>query len=105
MLFRRMSLTLILYRTGVLLMDYSPEVKNRMKRLEGQVRGVLRMMDEEKDCKEIITQMSAIRSALDRATAFVVAKNLETCIRDEANSGQKREDVIEEAVQLLVKSR
>lgn len=105
MSFRRMSLTLKLYRTGVLSMEYSPEVKNRMKRLEGQVRGVLRMMDEEKDCKEIITQMTAIRSALDRATAFVVAKNLETCIRNEEASGQKKEDVIEEAIQLLVKSR
>lgn len=86
-------------------MEYSPEVKNRMKRLEGQVRGVLRMMEEEKDCKEIITQMTAIRSALDRATATVVAKNLETCLRNETKTDEERDEVIDEAIQLLVKSR
>lgn len=86
-------------------MEYSLEVINRMKRLEGQLKGVIRMMDEEKDCKDIITQMSAIRSALDRATALVVAKNLAECIQDRQYSKKKREDVIEEAVQLLVKSR
>ncbi|GEL08459.1 metal-sensitive transcriptional regulator [Salisediminibacterium halotolerans] len=86
-------------------MEYSPEVKNRMKRLEGQVRGVLRMMEEEKDCKEIITQMTAIRSALDRATATVVAKNLETCLRNEVKTDEERDEVIDEAIQLLVKSR
>ncbi|WP_416151587.1 metal-sensitive transcriptional regulator [Salipaludibacillus sp. HK11] len=86
-------------------MDYSSDMKNRLKRVEGQVRGVLRMMDEEKDCKDIITQMSAIRSALDRATAYVVARNLETCLRNEAESEEKREEVIEEAINMLVKSR
>ncbi|AOM83715.1 metal-sensitive transcriptional regulator [Salisediminibacterium beveridgei] len=86
-------------------MAYSLEVINRMKRVEGQLKGVIRMMEEEKDCKDIITQMSAVRSALDRATALVVAQNLVSCIHDHQNSGQKREDVIEEAVQLLVKSR
>ncbi|WP_280770023.1 metal-sensitive transcriptional regulator [Salipaludibacillus daqingensis] len=86
-------------------MEYSSDMKNRLKRVEGQVRGVLRMMDEEKDCKEIITQMTAIRSALDRATAYVVARNLETCLRKEAESDEEREEVIEEAIKMLVKSR
>lgn len=86
-------------------MDYSSDMKNRLKRVEGQVRGVLRMMDEEKDCKDIITQMTAIRSALDRATAYVVARNLETCLRNEAESQEERDEVIEEAIKMLVKSR
>lgn len=86
-------------------MEYSLEVVNRMKRVEGQLKGVIRMMEEEKDCKDIITQMSAVRSALDRATALVVAKNLASCIENRQNAGEDREEVIEEAVQLLVRSR
>lgn len=86
-------------------MEYSSDMKNRLKRVEGQVRGVLRMMDEEKDCKDIITQMTAIRSALDRATAYVVARNLETCLRNETDSQEERDEVIEEAIKMLVKSR
>ena len=44
-------------------MDYNDKMKNRVKRMEGQMRGILKMMEEEKDCKEVITQLSAVRSA------------------------------------------
>jgi DNA-binding FrmR family transcriptional regulator len=88
-------------------MMYSKDIKNRLKRIEGQVRGVLRMLDQEEDCKEVITQLSAARSALDRAIALIVATNLEKCIREQMEEGedQARSEVIKEAVQLLVKSR
>lgn len=86
-------------------MEYSAQMKNRMKRIEGQVRGLLRMMEEEKDCREVITQMSAARSALDRTAALIVGTNLEQCIRNEKQAGESSEDLIKEAVNLLVKSR
>ncbi|MGG1290590.1 metal-sensitive transcriptional regulator [Bacillus smithii] len=88
-------------------MEYSKDIRNRLKRIEGQVRGVLRMLDQEEDCKEVITQLSAARSALDRAIALIVATNLEKCIREQMEEGedQARSEVIKEAVQLLVKSR
>ncbi|TMW72997.1 metal-sensitive transcriptional regulator [Alteribacter natronophilus] len=86
-------------------MEYSKEMKNRVKRAEGQIRGVLQMMEDEKDCKAIITQMAAVRSAVDRATAYVVAKNLENCLEQETETDTQREELIEEAVKMLVKSR
>lgn len=86
-------------------MQYDKKLINRMKRIEGQVRGLISMMEEEKDCREVVTQMTAARSALDRTAALVVAQNLEKCIIDEAKLGESREDIINEAVQLLVKSR
>ncbi|HHW39284.1 MAG TPA: metal-sensitive transcriptional regulator [Bacillales bacterium] len=86
-------------------MEYPQDMKNRLKRVEGQVRGILRMMEEDKECKEVITQLSAARSAIDRTIGYVVAKNLEQCIRAQANKGESAEDVINEAVQMIVKSR
>ncbi|WP_174730535.1 metal-sensitive transcriptional regulator [Mesobacillus harenae] len=86
-------------------MDYSPEMKNRLKRLEGQVRGVIRMMEEEKNCKDVVTQLSAVRSAVDRAIGFIVAKNLEACIRAAEDEGKSTEDAVQEAVNMIVKSR
>ncbi len=80
-------------------------MKNRLKRLEGQVRGVIRMMEEEKHCKDVVTQLSAVRSAVDRAMGYIVAKNLETCIRDANTEGKNAEDAIQEAVNMIVKSR
>ncbi|GAE94864.1 uncharacterized protein JCM21714_4063 [Gracilibacillus boraciitolerans JCM 21714] len=87
-------------------MDYDTKVINRMKRIEGQVRGLIKMMDEGKDCRDVVTQMSAVRSAIDRTAALVVSSNLERCIREEkVNGGETSEDLIKEAVNLLVKSR
>ena len=84
---------------------YDNDIKNRLKRIEGQVKAVLRMMEEEKDCKEVVTQMSAARNALDRAIAVVVSTNLEQCVREQIDKGEDTRAQIEEAVNLLVKSR
>ncbi|RWZ55241.1 metal-sensitive transcriptional regulator [Halobacillus fulvus] len=84
---------------------YGQETKNRLKRIEGQVRGVLKMMEEEKDCKDVITQLSAARSAMDRAIGYIVARNLEECIREAHEEGESAEELINEAVQMIVKSR
>lgn len=86
-------------------MEFTPEIKNRLKRVEGQVRGVYKMMDDEKECKEIISQMSAARTAIDRAIATTVAQNLEQCVREQNEQGEDTSEVVQNAIQLLVKSR
>lgn len=86
-------------------MKYNDQMKNRVKRIEGQVKAILRMMEEEKDCKDIVVQMSAARNALDRTLGLVVSSNLEQCVRDQIEKGEDTEPLIQEAVNLLVKSR
>ncbi|HLR65470.1 MAG TPA: metal-sensitive transcriptional regulator [Pseudogracilibacillus sp.] len=86
-------------------MDYDKKLVNRMKRIEGQIKGIINMMEEEKDCRDVVTQMTAVRSALDRTAALIVAENLKACILDERQANETEEDVIQEAVNLLVKSR
>ncbi|MBP1970469.1 DNA-binding FrmR family transcriptional regulator [Virgibacillus natechei] len=86
-------------------MEYDEKVMNRMKRAEGQVKGVLKMMEEGKDCKDVISQLSAAKNALDRTSAVIVSKNLEQAVREDQENGGNTEDIINEAVQLLVKSR
>ncbi|WP_078411039.1 metal-sensitive transcriptional regulator [Priestia abyssalis] len=86
-------------------MNYTDQTKNRLKRVEGQVRGVLRMMEEDKNCKDVVTQLSAIRSAVDRTIAQIVALNLEQCLIEKQEAGEDTSKVVEEAIQLLVKSR
>ncbi|SFM12001.1 metal-sensitive transcriptional regulator [Salibacterium qingdaonense] len=86
-------------------MEYTAEMKNRLKRVEGQVRGVQKMMDESKDCKEVVYQMSAARTALDRAMAQIVAENLEECIREQMEEGGDTSQYVQEAIELLGKSR
>ena len=87
-------------------MDYNDQIKNRVKRIEGQLRGILRLMEEEKDCKDVITQLSAARTAIDRTIGVIVSSNLVECVKkaDETNE-RSTEELVKEAVNLLVRSR
>ncbi|MCS7461723.1 metal-sensitive transcriptional regulator [Paenibacillus doosanensis] len=86
-------------------MTYDDDVKRRLKRMEGQIRGILKMMEEEQDCKDVVSQLSAVRSAADKAIAYVVAVNLERCITEEKEAGRDSSKMVKQAVELLVKSR
>ncbi|PEL14342.1 metal-sensitive transcriptional regulator [Bacillus sp. AFS017336] len=86
-------------------MRYDDKMKNRIKRIEGQIRGILKMMEENKDCKEVVTQLSAIRSAVDRTVGVVVSSNLVECVQEAENNANKSKEAITEAVNMLVKSR
>ncbi len=86
-------------------LEYDDKIKNRVKRIEGQLRGILRMMEENKDCKNVITQLSAARTAIDRTIGVVVSSNLVSCVRNADEKGENTEELVKEAVELLVKSR
>ncbi|WP_077211030.1 metal-sensitive transcriptional regulator [Bacillus dakarensis] len=86
-------------------MEYSDGIKNRVKRMEGQLRGILKMMEENRECKDVITQLSAVRSAVDRTVGLVVSTNLVDCVLEADKNRDETDDIIKEAVNLLVKSR
>ena len=87
-------------------MEYDDKIKNRLRRIEGQIKGILRMMEEEKHCKDVITQLSASRTAIDRTIGVIVSSNLIECIQNkDENDTRTQEEIVKEAVDLLVKSR
>lgn len=86
-------------------MKYDSNVTNRIKRLEGQLRGIKRMMDEGKDCKDVVTQLSAVRAGVDRAIGVIVSENLVECVQQAEGNPDKMNEKVQEAVNLLVKSR
>ncbi|WMT58867.1 metal-sensitive transcriptional regulator [Truepera radiovictrix] len=59
--------------------DTQAKLLNRLKRIEGQVRGLQRMIEEERDCREVLTQLSGVRSALDAASDVILETYLEKC--------------------------
>lgn len=85
-------------------MKFDDDVKKRLKRIEGQVRGVLKMMEEGDSCKDVVSQLVAVRSAVDKTVAYVVATNLEKSILEE-KAGSKSNKLVKDAVDLLIKSK
>jgi DNA-binding FrmR family transcriptional regulator len=60
--------------------DVVGSVVNRLRRAEGQLGGVIRMLQEGRDCAEVITQLAAVSRALDKAGFAIIASGLERCI-------------------------
>ncbi|MBM7583577.1 DNA-binding FrmR family transcriptional regulator [Bacillus pakistanensis] len=86
-------------------MEYDKQVINRIKRAQGQISGVLRMMEQGEDCKDVITQMSAAKTALERSIGLIVSMNLVECVKESQEKGEDTEALVKEAVHLLMKSR
>lgn len=61
-------------------------VVNRIKRAQGQLAGVLRMLEEGRDCEDVVTQLAAVSRALDRAGFAIIASGLQQCLADGADS-------------------
>ncbi|MFE6555223.1 metal-sensitive transcriptional regulator [Streptomyces sp. NPDC057746] len=67
-------------------------VLNRLRRAQGQISGVIRMIEEGRDCEEVVTQLAAASRALDRAGFAIIATGLQQCLVDSDNGGQRGSD-------------
>lgn len=77
------------------------DLMNRLKRIEGQVRGVEGMLEKGAYCTDILTQVSAINSALNSFNKVLLGNHIKTCVADNIRSGN--DDVIDELVVTLQK--
>jgi DNA-binding FrmR family transcriptional regulator len=66
-------------------------VVKRLQRIEGQVRGIARMVEDDRYCIDVITQISAVRAALRRAEEEVLKDHVAHCVEHAIASGDKRE--------------
>ena len=66
--------------------DAMAPVVNRLKRAQGQLGGVLRMLDEGRECEDVVTQLAAVSRALDRAGFAIVATGLKQCLSEEGGA-------------------
>ena len=77
------------------------DLMNRLKRIEGQVRGVEGMLENDVYCTDILVQVSAITSALNSFNKALLANHMRTCVADNIREGN--DDVIDELVTTLQK--
>jgi DNA-binding FrmR family transcriptional regulator len=81
---------------------------NRLKRIEGQARGIFRMVDEEQYCIDILTQISAMTSALQAVAVGLLDDHLKHCVLDAAREGGDDADIkikeASDAIARLVRS-
>jgi DNA-binding FrmR family transcriptional regulator len=87
---------------GYVRSDHKTALLKRLKRIEGQVRGIQNMIEEERYCIDILTQVSATRAALDGVALGVMEDHVRHCVRV---GGEEKVDELMGAVERLVRSR
>ena len=82
------------------------KLHNRLKRIEGQVRGVQRMIEEEAYCVDILTQISSYIAASEKVATLVLRDHMDHCVRAALDDGTKAEEKVrelQEAVERFIK--
>ena len=77
------------------------DMLNRLSRIEGQVRGVKRMVEEDAYCPDILIQVSAINAALNSFNKVLLANHIRTCVAEDIREG--KDETIDELVVTLQK--
>ena len=72
------------------------KLQNRLRRIEGQVRGIQRMVDEEAYCVDILTQISSVISATEKVATILLKDHVEHCVRESIEKGEGADEKIEE---------
>ncbi len=88
-------------------MSAQTDIHKRLRRIEGQVRGIMQMVEDDRYCIDIIHQVQAARAALGRVEEAVLQQHAETCIQDAITSGNSKDQgqKIAELLDLISKSR
>ncbi|NCC79209.1 MAG: metal-sensitive transcriptional regulator [Clostridia bacterium] len=77
------------------------KLMNRLSRTEGQIRGITKMIEENRDCREIVIQLAAVRAGVDRVINLIVTENLMSCVLSDTDEIDKKQ--LEEALELIFK--
>jgi CsoR family transcriptional regulator, copper-sensing transcriptional repressor len=80
------------------------DLQKRLKRIEGQLRGVQKMLDEDRECHEVLQQLASVRSAVQGATLVFMKDYASDClINIDSDDKEKREMLVDDLVSLLGK--
>jgi DNA-binding FrmR family transcriptional regulator len=70
------------------------EIFKRVKRAEGQIAGVIRMLEDGRNCEEIVHQMAAVGKAMNTAAITLISSSLEECMSEKKNNQAQRERLL-----------
>jgi CsoR family transcriptional regulator, copper-sensing transcriptional repressor len=80
------------------------ELQTRLRRIEGQVRGLQRMLDEDRYCIDVLTQISSVTSALQGVAMSMLDEHVRHCVRDAIDQGAETADAkVDEALEVIAR--
>ena len=79
------------------------DILNRLKRAEGQLRGIQKMIEDEQECIDIVTQLTAVRSSINRTMGLVISNQITRALQDPNLDLAQQEEKLQQALELIVK--
>ena len=79
------------------------DILNRLKRAEGQLRGIEKMIEDEQECIDIVTQLTAVRSSINRTMGLVISNQITRALQDPNLDLDQQEEKLQQALDLIVK--
>lgn len=79
------------------------DILNRLKRAEGQLRGIQKMIEDEQECIDIVTQLTAVRSSINRTMGLVISNQITKALQDPNLDLAQQEEKLQQALDLIVK--
>ena len=83
-------------------MTTQSDLNTRLNRIEGQVRGIGHMLEDNRPCEEVLIQLLAVRTAIDRVTSQVVSSRITECLESQTPDNAQRS--VQRIVELLLRS-
>ena len=80
--------------------DESKKLLDRLARIEGQVRGLRKMLEEQRCCEDVLTQLLAVRSGLESASLLILDRHLQDCVLAEAKVDAATVERLRETIRL-----
>jgi DNA-binding FrmR family transcriptional regulator len=90
------------YSEATVITDMQSDVLNRLRRIEGQVRGLQRLVVEGQDCTQVVHQLAAARRALDKVGFLVLTHRMQECIEEKKLKDGSEGSKMEEAMKLFL---
>lgn len=79
------------------------DILNRLKRAEGQLRGIQKMIDEEQECIDIVTQLTAVRSSINRTIGIVIGNKINQIIEEPVQDPELQEEKLAKVIEMIIK--
>ena len=79
------------------------DILNRLKRAEGQLRGIQKMIEDEQECIDIVTQLTAVRSSINRTLGLVIGNKSNQVMENPVDNPEEQEAKIQQVLDMIVK--
>ena len=79
------------------------DILNRLKRAEGQLRGIQKMIEDEQECIDIVTQLTAVRSSINRTLGLVIGNKINQVMENPVDNPEEQDAKIQQVLDMIVK--